>query len=221
MFDRPHIVFPPDLQSALSQYIVDTFVKQTDVQAQITATTTAQGLPQIDLRPEEGWMIYFLLRLIGAKRAVEIGTLAGYSASWIATALGEDGKLYSLELNENHATVARENLAKAGLASRVEVVVGSAHETLKTLTGTFDIVFLDADRAGYPTYLQWALEHVRTGGLVIAHNAFQHGDIVRADGDHNENAIAMQAFNTLVAQTNRLLSTIIPVGDGLLVAMVQ
>lgn len=218
----PHLVFETHIQEALSQYIVDLFVRQSPLQEKITGTTADKGLPQIDLRAEEGWMLYFLTRLVGAKKAVEIGTLAGYSASWIAQALPDDGKLITLEVNAHHAQVAQDNLTAAGLAHKVHILLGNAHENLKTLDGApFDLVFLDADKTGYPRYLLWAVEHVRQGGLIIAHNAFQHAAILDTSQDRDSNVRAMQEFNERVAQDPRLLSTIIPVGDGLLVAMVK
>lgn len=219
MPNRNPIVFSADTQQALVDYINRLFVQQSVAQATITTTTTARGLPQIDLRPEEGWMLMLLARMIGAKRAVEIGTLAGYSASWLAQGLGTDGHLISFELDPRHAEIARQNLTTAGVADRVEIRVGNAHEHLPTLEGEFDLVFIDADKTGYARYLNWALNNVRVGGLIIAHNAFQHGAIVEQTS--NENTAAMQHFNQHVADHPRLLSTIIPVGDGLLVAVVQ
>ena len=218
---RSHLVFEIDIQVALSQYIVDLFVDQTDAQVRITATTSEKGLPQIDLRPEEGWMLCLLTQMIGAKRAVEFGTLAGYSATWLAKGLGEDGRLLSLEYSEKHAAIARENLKAAGLETRVDVRVGDAHEIIDTLDEEFDLAFLDADKSGYDHYLTWALAHVRRGGLIVAHNAFQHADILKAATETNESVVAMQRFNERIAKESRLTSTIIPVGDGLLVAVVN
>lgn len=218
MSHRSPIIFNADTQHAMVAYVNELFVQQSAVQVDITTTTTTQGLPQIDLRPEEGWMLMLLTRMIGAKRAVEIGTLAGYSASWLAQGLGTDGHLISFELDPRHAEIARNNLVAVGVAERVDIRVGNAHEHLPTLQGEFDLVFIDADKTGYPHYLQWAVENVRAGGLIIAHNAFQNGAIVATNP--NENTAAMQHFNHLVAENPRLLSTIIPVGDGLLVALV-
>jgi len=221
MTARSHLVFESDIQEALSQYIVDLFVHQSDVQAQITATTSDQGLPQIDLRPEEGWMLCLLTQMIGAKRAIEFGTLAGYSATWLAKGLGKDGSLLSLEQSEKHAKLARENLKAAGLENRVEVRVGNAHDIIDTLSEEFDLAFLDADKSGYDHYLTWALAHVRQGGLIVAHNAFQHANILQNTADISESVAAMQQFNERIAAEPRLTSTIIPVGDGLLVALVN
>jgi predicted O-methyltransferase YrrM len=221
MSTRSHLVFESDIQAALSQYIVDLFVHQSDAQAQITDTTSENGLPQIDLRPEEGWMLCLLTQMIGAKRAIEFGTLAGYSATWLAKGLGEDGHLLSLEYSEKHAKLARENLKAAGLQERVEVRIGDAHDIIDTLNEEFDLAFLDADKLGYDHYLTWALAHVRRGGLIVAHNAFQHADILKDAADTSESVVAMQQFNERIANEPRLTSTIIPIGDGLLVALVN
>lgn len=221
MSQRSHLVFDPEIQEALSQYIVDLYVDETDLQRQISATTLNEGLPQIDLRAEEGWMLMFLTRLIQAKRVVEIGTLAGYSATWIARGLPDDGKLITLELEQKHADVARKNLEAAGLSHKVEILVGTAAHSLQILDGPFDLVFIDADKEGYIDYLTWAVENVRQGGLVTAHNAFQHGSLVSKTPDPNRvNGVKyIDAFNRQVAADQRLLATIIPVGDGLVAAI--
>lgn len=221
MTSRAHVVFEQNIQDALSQYIVDLFVHQTDVQADITATTSEKGLPQIDLRPEEGWMLFLITHMIGAKRAIEFGTLAGYSATWLAKGLGVDGYLLSLEYSQDHAKIARENLKAAGLENRVEVRIGDAHDFIDTLDDIFDLAFLDADKMGYDHYLTWALTHVRSGGLIVAHNAFQNAAILEDSSTASENVAAMQQFNERIANEPRLTSTIIPVGDGLLVAFVN
>ncbi len=214
MDSRSHLVFEPAVQHALSQYIVDLFVREDASQQKIKHTTEEQGLPQIDLRAEEGWMLYLLTQMIGAQRAVEIGTLAGYSATWILRGLGDGGRLISLEYDEKHAEVARANLTAAGFDDQAEIVVGDAHQSIKALEGPFDLVFIDADKPGYDNYWNWALTVVRAGGLIVAHNAFQHGKIIESQPS------PMQQFNARVAAEERVLSTIIPVGDGLLVALV-
>ncbi len=221
MTSRAHLVFEQNIQEALIQYIVDLFVHQTDIQANVTATTSEKGLPQIDLRPEEGWMLFLITRMIGAKRAIEFGTLAGYSATWLAKGLGDDGYLLSLEYSQDHANVARENLKAAGIENRVEIRVGDAHDIIDTIDDVFDLVFLDADKTGYDHYLTWALAHIHSGGLIVAHNAFQNAAILEDSSTASENVAAMQRFNERIANEPRLTSTIIPVGDGLLVAFVN
>ncbi len=222
MSQRSHLVFEPEIQDALSQYIVDLYVDETDAQRQISEKTASQGLPQIDLRAEEGRMLMFLTRLVQAKQVVEIGTLAGYSATWIARGLPDGGKLTTLELEQKHADIARANFKATGVSDKIDILVGEAGKTLASLQGSFDLVFIDADKEGYEDYLTWAINNVRSGGLITAHNAFQHGNLVakvpdpaRANGVKH-----IDAFNRRVAADKRLLSAIIPVGDGFIAAIV-
>lgn len=214
-----HQAFDQSIQRGINQYIAGLFVHESEAQLAIRTNTVAQGLPQIDLRPQEGWLLCLLTRMIAAKTAVEFGTLAGYSATWIAQGLSDSGKLITLEMDERHAQIARDNFVKAGVAEKIEVRVGNAHDIIKTLHGPFDLAFIDADKEGYDVYLNWALENVRVGGLIIAHNAFRNGTVIQAKPDEATQYI--QRFNTRVAATERLLSTIIPVGDGMLIALVQ
>lgn len=219
MLNRPHMAFAPNIQQALTQYTIDTFVAEEPFQQDITRQADAHNLPQISLRPDEGWHLYFLLKMIQATTMIEIGTLAGYSASWILRALPEDGKLYTFDANPVHAEFARARLNEAGYGKHVEIILGNAHVTLRQYHGQFDAVFLDADKSGYLDYLDWAVEHVRSGGLIMAHNAFRHGDIL--DTTPDADTAAMQKFNQTVATHPRLLSTLLPAGDGMIVAMVR
>src|SRR5262249_5625641 len=133
-----------------------------------------EGLPAIQIGPMEGRILQLLLRLVGARRVVEIGTLAGYSAIWIARALPDDGHLWTCEFSPKHADVAWQVLERAGLAAKVTVVQGAALETLPGLEphGPFDAVFVDADKANYASYAEWATRHLRRGGLLIGDNAY-------------------------------------------------
>lgn len=225
MTSQPHRTFVPEVQSALTQYTVETFVHEWPLQATIMADAQNNGLPQISLQPDEGWMIYFLLKSIHAKTVVEIGTLAGYSASWIARALPDDGMLYTLEANAKHAEIAQTNFEALNLSHKIELIVGNAHQTLGLLHDQYDAVFIDADKESYLNYLDWSLQHVRSGGLIMAHNAFRGGDIYHnpddVDAIHRPALIAMREFNQRVADNARLVSTILPAGDGLLVALVE
>lgn len=138
------------------------------------------AMPAVQVGPSEGKLLGVLLRLVGARSVVEIGTLAGYSALHLARAVGPDGKVFCLESNEAHARVARENLAAAGLAGVAEVLVGPALETLPSIAahGPFDAVFIDADKANYDAYGRWAAANVRPGGLLLGDNAFFFGNLL-------------------------------------------
>lgn len=223
MTDRPYLVFPEGTQKDLTRYLRETFVDEHPEQAQINIDAQAQHLPAISLRPEEGWLVYFLVKLARVKTAVEIGTLAGYSASWIVRALPDDGMLFCLEVDPAHAEIAENNMSRLGYSEKVQIIIGDARQTLSMLQGPFDMVFLDADKTSYPDYLTWAVAHLRTGGLLLAHNAFQNGHIVdkpdNVESVRRDAVQAMQEFNRRVAENTHLTSIIIPAGDGLLAAI--
>jgi predicted O-methyltransferase YrrM len=174
-----------------------------------------RDMPTISLAPSEGKLVQLLTQLSGAKRAVEIGTLAGYSAVHIARGLGEGGMLDSLEIDPRHAEIARSNIEAAGLSDRVRVHIGSAAEILPTLAarGPFDLVFLDADKAGYPEYSIWAADNLRPGGLLIADNAYYFGALLADD----PSARAMRRFHEELPA--RFASVCAPTPDGLVIAI--
>lgn len=178
------------------------------------------GLPTINIQPEEGRFLQFLVQACGTRKAVEIGTLGGYSGIWIGRGLLPGGKLYTLDKEEKHADVARKHFAEAGLSDMIESCVGDAHQLLLQLIpkGPFDFVFIDADKPGYPAYFDWAVENIRLGGIIAAHNAFRKGSVagISEDDDHSE---LMRQFNRQVANEEQLISTIYPAGDGTLISV--
>ncbi len=177
------LTFPPDVQRNLVTYIRQWFAQEDAVLTMVRQNTHDQGMPEINIRPEEGQILQFLAQLVGAKQIVEMGTLAGYSGIWLARGLPPGGKLITLEADPKHADIAQKHFELAGVADRVEIKRGNAHETLKTLRGPFDMVFIDAEKEGYPAYLEWSLANVRSGGLITAHNAFREGRLVSPDND--------------------------------------
>lgn len=204
----------------LSGYIADLFAPQDEALQAILESIERNGLPEIQIKPEEGKFLQFLVCAIGATRVVEIGTLGGYSGLHIARGLPPDGKLITLEKNEYHARIARENFERAGVAGQVEVRVGEAMHLLKNLSaqGPFDFVFIDADKTAYNAYLDWTLENLAAGGVVAAHNTFRHGSVLDPEA-RDEATQAIRAFNRRVSHEPRLLSTIYPAGDGMLIAV--
>jgi len=204
-----------------ASYITTEFARPDAVLEQVLAAIPARGLPQITIKPEEGRFMQFLVRANGARRVVEIGTLGGYSGIWIARGLPADGRLITLEKEPKHAEVAREHFALAGLSDRVDVRLGDARELLPGLEsdGPFDFCFIDAEKLGYGNYLDWALKNIRAGGIIAAHNAFRGGALLDAS-NHNEDTKYMREFNLRFAQEPRLLSTVYPAGDGLLMGVV-
>jgi caffeoyl-CoA O-methyltransferase len=210
----------PTYNNALESYLRQHFGREDDVLARIRAQIPARGLPEITVKPEEGAFLQFLAAACGAKNALEIGTLGGYSGTWIARGLVEDGRLITLELEDKHAQVARDHFSLADVSDKVEVKVGNAHDLLPTLIsdGPFDFVFIDADKEGYLFYLDWALENMAPGGVVAAHNAFRHGAVVDSTNQEQRTKV-MREFNQRLAEDPRLISTIYPAGDGMAAAV--
>ncbi len=204
----------------LSNYVADLFAQQDETLRSTLESIERKGLPEIMVKPEEGKFLQFLVKLSGATRAVEIGTLGGYSGLCIIRGLAPGGKLITLEKDPYHAQVAQENFRRAGVANQVEIRLGEAAQLLSDLSGEapFDFVFIDADKAAYETYLEWAVNNLNEGGVLAAHNAFYHG---RITDPHQRDAAteAIRSFNRRVADDPRLMATIFPAGDGTLVAI--
>lgn len=180
----------------------------------IQDSAEANDLPKISVQPMDGYFLQWLARMVNAKTAVEIGTLAGYSAAWIARGLADGGTLYCIEASEKHARIARENLAASGLAARVDIQQGTAQDILPKLAahGPFDLIFADADKKNYPYYLDWAGQNLRPGGLLVAHNAYRNGRVMSPEGDDDR---AIDAFNRQLASDERFWPMIVPLGDGM------
>lgn len=208
----------PDLRDALDRYVTDLFAPEDAVLKEIQARADANGLPSISIKPFEGRLLQFLLQSIGAKRVVEIGGLAGYSAVWLARALPADGQIYVVEKSSKHTAVIRETFEKAGLSGRAHVLEGDALVMLAKLTphGPFDCVFIDADKLSSPHYLDWAVRNLRDGGLVAIHNAYRRGAVLNPQTEEDH---AVDGINRAVAARSDLFATIIGVGDGLLAAI--
>jgi predicted O-methyltransferase YrrM len=217
------------LFATVDDYIEGLFVGEDPVLAASLADAAGAGLPAIQVSPAQGSLLRLLALLIGARRILEIGTLGGYSAIWLARALPREGRLITLERDPHHAEVARANLARAGFADRVEVRVGPAAESLAALLAEggepFDLVFIDADKAAYADYLDWALRLTRSGGLIIADNVLRRAAISVPEAD-TAAADGIRRFNARLAADLRLTATILPtVGrkgfDGLALARVR
>lgn len=201
----------PNLQ-ALLDYLNATCAEEDDVLRAARERMRQRGLPPINVSPGEGKLLHLLARLVNARRILEIGTLGGYSAIWLARALPPDGRLVTLELEPHHAEVARENLAQAGLSHVVEVRLGRATETLRQMhvdgEPPFDLVFIDADKDSYPEYFELCLPLVRRGGLLLADNALSPvmRDPQRTGG--------VARYNARAAAHPELVSVIVPMLRG-------
>ncbi len=202
--------------NAINPYIDGLFVHEDEVLQNIRRDTA--HLPNIGVQPYEGHLLSMLVRMSGAKRIVEIGTLGGYSGTWMARALPVDGHLWTLDKNPDHVRAATQSFAAANLQKSVTVMEGDAHHSLSELVahGPFDLVFIDADKPSYPFYLSWAAENLRAGGVMLAHNALRDGAVLQPQ---DEIAQAMAEFNQMLASDTRFESFVFTIGDGMAVGV--
>jgi predicted O-methyltransferase YrrM len=201
---------------------VDDFVSARFVQADSAldaalAASKAAGLPEINVAPNQGKLLMLLAQAMGARRILEVGTLGGYSTIWLARGLAPGGSLVTLEANPDYAKVAGANLARAGIADRVEIRVGRALDTLPQLAadgaGPFDLVFIDADKPPTAEYFQWALKLSRPGGVIIVDNVVREGAILDADSE-DRMVQGIRRFFDAVAAEPRVDATVIQTVGG-------
>jgi caffeoyl-CoA O-methyltransferase len=214
-----------DLLSRIDSYVEDLFAPPDPALEDALRRSREADLPEIHISPNEGRLLRLLAEIAGARRILEIGTLGGYSTIYLARALPEGGSVLSLELDERHAEVARENIREAGLEERVEVRVGDARDLLASMVEDgeepFDLVFIDADKGSYPEYLEWALRLARPGSLILADNAIRGGSVIDPEDD---SVRATRDFNEALAKEPRLSALILPLirerVDGIAIARV-
>ena len=206
------------MDERLEHYITELFAAEDPILSKIRARHESEKLPAVNVSPEEGKLLHLLLLLIQARRVLEIGSLGGYSGVWLARALPADGRLVTIERDPKHARIAREAFAAAGLQDRIELIEGPALDVLPTLQPGFDAVFIDADKEPLPHYFAWGMKLLRRGGLLLCDNAFFHGAAVDPN-DHSPNAEGVRKFNELASRDPRLVATIIPVRDGLVIGV--
>ncbi len=216
---------PMELLSRIDSYVENLFAPADPALETTLRRSREAGLPEINVSPNGGRLIQLLAEIAGARRILEIGTLGGYSTIHLARALPEDGVVISLELNETYVEVARENITEAGLEEKVEVRVGDARALLAGMVEEgiepFDLTFIDADKEGYPEYLEWSLRLSRPGSLILADNAIRGGGVIEPE---DESARVTHEFNESLANDPRLSALILPLIrgriDGLAVARV-
>jgi predicted O-methyltransferase YrrM len=216
-----------EIFSAVDRFVGETILEEDDGLRGAVEAAEAAGFPSIQVSPPQGKLLQLLVRLVGAKRILEFGTLGGYSAILMARALPEDGRLVTLEAKPEYAEVARRSIDAAGVGGKVEIVVGPALEALPGLEGgegPFDLVFIDADKVNTPNYFSWALERTRPGGLIVADNVVRDGTLADPSGD--EAARAQRRLHEMLTGEPRVSATTIQtVGvkgyDGFLIALVE
>ncbi|MGD1256810.1 O-methyltransferase [Mycobacterium seoulense] len=209
----------------VDDFLNDTVVGDDPALRAALQASDAAGLPQIAVSAQQGKFLSLLAGAIQAQRVLEIGTLGGFSTIWLARGAGPQGRVVTLEYEPRHAEVARANLVRAGVADRVEVIVGAALDTLPTVDGgPFDLVFIDADKENYVEYLQWAVRLARPGALIVADNVIREGQII--EPQRNAQAEAVRQTLQLMGEHPRLDTAVIQtVGakrwDGFALAVVR
>jgi predicted O-methyltransferase YrrM len=208
----------------VDRYITETLVQPDAALKAALAAAEHAGLPPISVSPAHGKLLFLLALTVGAKRILEIGTLGGYSAIWLARALPPGGELITLEAVEKHAAVARKNIERSGLSAVVDVRVGQALDTLPRLEGPFDLTFIHADKQNNAEYFRWALKLSRPGSLIVVDNVVREGAVVDADS-RNAAVLGVRRLYELMAKEPRVAATAIQtVGvkgyDGFAIAQV-
>ena len=208
------------MSDRVDEYIASLFARDDDVLAALRESADREGLPPIAISAVTGRLLQILLTAVRAERVLEVGTLGGYSAIWMARGLPASGRLVTIEIDERHAAFARRYFERAGLGDRIDLRIGRALDVLPAFDGErFDAVFLDADKEPLPTYFEWALRLLRPGGLLIADNALWGGRVLDP-ATEDDGTRGVREFNRRLADDPRVLGTIVPVGDGLAVAVV-
>jgi caffeoyl-CoA O-methyltransferase len=209
------------LDDALAAYLVDHCGEPDQVSAALIQETQGMGeVGGLQISPEEGALLKLLTRLVGARRALELGTFTGYSALCIARGLAPGGQLVCCDLSEEWTAVGRRYWRRAGVEDRIDVRLGPAADTLRAMPEepAFDLVFIDADKPSYPEYWELVVPLVRPGGVILADNTLRRGRV--ADPAYEDEAvIATRQFNDLVAVDGRTESVITAVADGLTIAL--
>ncbi|MDL1902321.1 O-methyltransferase [Anaerolineae bacterium CFX9] len=214
--------------SEVDRYFADLFVPADTALEAALADSAAAGLPAINVAPVQGKLLYLLARSHRVRTVLEIGTLGGYSTIWLARALPDDGRVVTLEIDPKHAAVAQQNFDRAGVSGKIDLRVGSAHETLPQLhaagAGPFDLVFIDADKVSTPAYLEWALKMTQPGSLIIVDNVVRNGAVTDAASTDDGVRGVRAALDAMAQHPHLITAAIQTVGqkgyDGLAFALV-
>jgi predicted O-methyltransferase YrrM len=217
---------PQDQWTAVDDYINASVVRPDEALSAALAAMSEAGMPPIAVSAAQGKLLAILARMLGARKILEIGTLGAYSTIWLARSLPAGGKLISLEIEPEHAAVARKNLAKAGLEAKAEVRIGPALEILPQLEreAPFDLTFVDADKANIPVYFDWSVRLSRAGSIVVVDNVVRDGKLID-ESTTDPNVEGVRRLHELIAGDSRVTATTIQtVGskgyDGFTIALV-
>jgi caffeoyl-CoA O-methyltransferase len=209
------------LSDELQAYVEAHSLPPDEILADLAAETAALGrVASMQISPEQGAFFTLLARLIGARRAIEVGTFTGYSSLCIARGLTSDGRLLCCDVSAEWTAVARRYWARADLAERIELRLAPALDTLRALPAeaAYDLAFVDADKTGYPAYWEELVPRIRPGGVLLVDNVLQDGRVVEAGSD-DADVLAIRAFNDRVAEDDRVDAVVLPLADGVTLAV--
>jgi len=211
------------IPSPLSQYVSENWVDEPEVLQELRAETATRENSDLQISPEQGQFLTVLVKAIGAKRTLDIGVFTGYSSTVVALALPEDGKVVACDVSDEYTRIAQQYWAKAGISRKVDLRLGPALETLDRLvqdgwSNTFDFAFIDADKTNYLGYFERCLDLIRPGGVIAADNVLWSGRIADP-ADRGEGTEHIREFNRKVRADTRVAASLVPLGDGLTVAV--
>jgi predicted O-methyltransferase YrrM len=211
------------LSDALNAYVRRVGTREDADLAALREETANHPHAVMQISPEQGQLMALLVRMLRARKTLEVGVFTGYSAMVVAKAMGPHGKVVALDISEEFTTVARRHWAKAGLANRIELRLKAAAESLKDLVArgesdTFDFAFIDADKSNYDTYYEYALKLVHRSGLIAVDNTLWSGKVIDST-DQTADTLAIRALNEKIHGDDRVDATLVPIGDGLTLAL--
>lgn len=207
------------LSDSLYEYLLSISLRETEIQRQLREATSRLPHGSMQISPEQGQFMALLVKLIGAKKCLEIGTFTGYSALAVAMALPDDGKLIACDVNEEWTSIGKDYWARANVAQKIDLRLGAAAKSLSKLIedgeiGSFDFVFIDADKVNYTEYYNLSLQLLRSGGLILIDNVLWSGNV--ADPKVNDpDTVALRQLNKALLNDQRITLSVLPVGDGL------
>ena len=210
-----------NLNDALLEYLSAISVREPEILQRLREETSRLEMARMQIGPEQGQFMALLLKLMGAKRYLEVGTFTGYSALACALAMPDDSELIALDISDEWTAIARRYWEEAGVAERIHLRLGDAAITLQSLLpaeqGTYDFIFIDADKTGYQTYIDYGFKLLRQGGLIALDNVLWGGAVIDAN-DNEEDTVAIRAVNDTMLKDERFDISLVPIGDGLTLA---
>jgi predicted O-methyltransferase YrrM len=208
---------------AITNYVRSVSVREHDALRRLREETASHPRAIMQIAPEQGQLFHLLVTLTRAKKALEIGVFTGYSSLAVALALPEDGRITACDVSEDYTAIARRYWSDAGVAHKIDLRIAPAAETLEQLlsdgaAGTYDFVFIDADKAGYDSYYELSLRLMRTGGLIVLDNMLYHG-LVPDPNEKGTDPTALRELNAKIGRDDRVASSLLPIADGITLAV--